>query len=454
MRHGPERYEMKVVSPVLEKKVVHSLCNGSTKLKSKLLRKMTPKHFGYPPTKEIYKKIMTLIKKGKKIPKAKVLSEDITFSEEAQLLLSKKVPILKSSDIDTVVTSLDDYRKLRLLYRGMKKTITYLKGSSEDEKDVDEVLSNVEKIIGEARQSSLVHLSHAGANDNSKVNLKRILDKDITFIPTGIQQFDDVNGGLFRGSLLTIAASSSGGKTALALQLAINAYIKQGINVCYISLEMDEDELWARTYANLCRIDHDIIKLKRFTAKQANYMKKVREKFVEVGKKRGKTFTLFCPQHDMTYSELMLQVEPYNYDMIILDYVNLVKPDSFSMQQAQQLGDLARQGKLYASSHNCISVFLAQLNKEDDVKYSGAIFEHSTMVWKWRYGDKARETHIVDVQVAKARNQRVQINPPLKLKEEFQFMSFTDASDAEIDSSSGVRTASDSDKMEYDEDDL
>lgn len=79
-------------------------------------------------------------------------------------------------------------------------------------------------------------------------------DRDKRGIQTGIKGFDDLTLGLFAGHKTTIVAPPRVGKTALALQIAINV-VKQGIAVGFWSTEMDREEMGIRQISHLARVD-------------------------------------------------------------------------------------------------------------------------------------------------------------------------------------------------------
>lgn len=78
------------------------------------------------------------------------------------------------------------------------------------------------------------------------------MDQPNTYLPTGIPKLDE-SLHLSPGNFLIIGGRPSAGKTALSLQMACQM-AKQGVRVCYFSLETDPDTLTARIIANhLCQ---------------------------------------------------------------------------------------------------------------------------------------------------------------------------------------------------------
>lgn len=71
-------------------------------------------------------------------------------------------------------------------------------------------------------------------------------------IASGIQEYDKLlGGGFIRGGLHIIGARPAVGKSALALQITLNA-ARKGIKVLYVSLEMDSEDCAARLVGNIC----------------------------------------------------------------------------------------------------------------------------------------------------------------------------------------------------------
>lgn len=71
-------------------------------------------------------------------------------------------------------------------------------------------------------------------------------------IPTGISYIDrSINGGFIRKTLVMIAAAPGAGKTTLSQQILENM-AKRGHDVLFICLEMDREQLLARSISRIC----------------------------------------------------------------------------------------------------------------------------------------------------------------------------------------------------------
>jgi replicative DNA helicase len=65
-------------------------------------------------------------------------------------------------------------------------------------------------------------------------------------VPTGFKDIDDMTAGLQPADLIIIAGRPSMGKTALALNIALNAAFKHKVPVAVFSLEMSKEQLVMR----------------------------------------------------------------------------------------------------------------------------------------------------------------------------------------------------------------
>jgi replicative DNA helicase len=78
---------------------------------------------------------------------------------------------------------------------------------------------------------------------------------ELTGVPTGFKDLDEITGGLQAGELVVIGARPSMGKTALAMTIARNAAVDHGKKVAVFSLEMTTLSLTLRLLSAEARVD-------------------------------------------------------------------------------------------------------------------------------------------------------------------------------------------------------
>jgi len=411
-----------------------SICDGDDAIKARLLSVLQPQHFACEETAEIFTRIMGLAKNSKQIPKVLTLRNDPTLSQGAQDVLGSEIEVCAGvDDAEALVDQLELYRKLRVIYENTVKITDSIKDTSTE--SVESALAAAERMILQARSNyQESQLITSGAGSNAEPIVEKVLSQaKPDRILTGFTQFDEASGGWARKDLVLIAATTGGGKSVMAEQLAINAYYKTGQNrnVALVSFEMDEEELYARLIANLSGTEFQDVYLRKL-AKTYNRQQKCREawqKFNRHGEEHDCRFTVWCPTMDVTPSQVGAFLRPAGYDLVLIDYVGLVAPEQ-KAQLWENLGEITREFKGVARRNNCVVAVMAQLDEETNkVKYSKAMRHHSSYVWKWNWGEMQEESKQITVEQEKARHCK---RFPFNLMAQFAYMRIHDVSSDDV----------------------
>ena len=124
--------------------------------------------------------------------------------------------------------------------------------------DLDEVVGDAEKIIFDVTNKR-VQSNFKGISDLLKISFKELETlaenkQHVTGVHTGFEDLDRITAGLHKGDLVILAARPSVGKTALALNIAVNA-ARKGTSVAVFSLEMSAEQLVQRVLCAEARIN-------------------------------------------------------------------------------------------------------------------------------------------------------------------------------------------------------
>lgn len=412
---------MKLFNISSELKSLATICSGGDKASGLLLAKLSVDHFHYAPAKAGFQRVQSLLKSRGEIPTYAEIEADPVLNEDYREVLQDsdyKKPLKGVTRIAKLADTMDKYRKLRALHKTAKAIMEALQESSVN---VDSVLNDASDNITVARAAvdNTEDMMHIGKGNNSTGIVKTIVDDD-SVVPlkrTGFKEFDDKNGGFPDTGVVILCASTSGGKSVMAEQLAING-CGFGESQLVVSLEMDKFQYMSRVLSNLSGVEATKIFRKLLSRKEKKKVKKAYKQFVLDNKKKGIAFTVLAPSHDLTLDQILWTAKPYGYSTITIDYISLLK-DANSDQQAQVLGEISRQCKVFATNNHCLIVLLAQLNDDDKIKYSRAIAENADVMWKWRYGEQEKEGGIIDINCEKYRNGATM---HFAVKEEFQCM--------------------------------
>ena len=367
-----------------------------------LLARVQEDHFGYLPNKEIWNRIKFYLTKGYELPSSSTFKEDPTFSLDAINILSGDVsPVLTLTDAITSFNILEEYRLKRGFFETLTTSSELLNKDTDIKENIETLHTNLLKL--QAKQSDL-EIINTGFNSNDSTIIKDILDSaPEILVPTGITKFDNLSGGWAKGDLVALVGPSGGGKSLLAQQILLNQY-QMGYNVCLVSFEMREIEIYQRILANICDINHTSIKRHQLTDKEKINIKNKWELFTQHGETSNCRLSIINPKQELTASQISSLLKPFNYDCVFIDYLSLIAHTTGNTE-AERLGNSARQFKIGAIANNTVIVILAQYNEEKKrIKYSTAIKDHVSFLWQWEYGESERELGQTEIYQNKTRN--------------------------------------------------
>jgi len=183
----------------------------------------------------------------------------------------------------------------------------------------------------------------------------------LTGIPTGFKKMDDVTGGLQKSDLIVLAARPGMGKTAFALNVALNAAQKAGSNILMFSMEMSKEQLGQRLLAMKANVDMQDIS--RGTLANDKW----RDLIVasdEIGKLNINIDDTPNPSIYDIKNKARRMLAGQGLDLIVVDYLQLMVTQSENV--VQEVSQLTRMFKLMARELNCPIILLSQLSKRPD----------------------------------------------------------------------------------------
>lgn len=206
-------------------------------------------------------------------------------------------------------------------------------------------------------------------------------------VKTGFYKIDDAMGGLEPGDVTVVAARPGCGKSAFATQIVENV-AKQGGKVGYFNLEMRESQIYERFISHSQEIE--LTRLKRAKTflgdEQDHFTKKNRE--IE---KYNVTVVSNC----FTVRKIKAECRHQNYDLIVIDYMQLIEGDKKHGSRNEEVGAISREIKKLAMELNVHIIVLSQLNRASEsrqdkeptaseLRESGAIEQDASniiMIW-------------------------------------------------------------------------
>jgi replicative DNA helicase len=390
-----------------EIQVLASIAN-STHYNFKYLGLVKQEMFGSPASQEIYQRISKLASEGGKIPSFEALARDPRLSQASrQIVVSARTVRYRSpADFEQGVKTLSTYYKARMLLDTHEKITAALSGDSIED-DFADIEGSLENTLFKMRTEGVeekIWTGKAGKADLKDL-AKRALDNASTGrkFKTGWGEFDENTGGLEPGNVMLITANTGGGKSVAAVTMLTNMYRGQNLNVAYISLEMNENEVMERMISNVTGEEFAPIHLGRLSpVRKAEIL----EKFDRFNDSSTGSLNLYTPKQDYTIEQLFNQIQSAKLDVAILDYLGLVRPGNYGKNATEeyQLRQMTRFAKRAAERMGCAVILLAQLNDEGQIMYSRGIGHHVHYWLKWFCRDEDIQRGFVVVENGKSRN--------------------------------------------------
>ena len=205
---------------------------------------LVPDDFYHPGHQVLYQAALTLDQDNRPVDLI-TLSEHLT-SHKLLDRVGGPVALAEIADFEATAANVVHYAGIvrdKAVKRHLIQVATEIVGMGyEETSDATELLDSAESRIfslGEERAQSTLRPLHEEMHDAvDHVEALMARGGDLTGLPTGYKNLDELTGGLQPGDLIILAARPSMGKTALALNLARNVAVDQGKNVAVFSLEM------------------------------------------------------------------------------------------------------------------------------------------------------------------------------------------------------------------------
>jgi replicative DNA helicase len=209
------------------------------------------------------------------------------------------------------------------------------------------------------------------------------------------------------------------GKSALVSNIAENVAIENRVSVALFSLEMSETELAHRFLASQSRIKGEELRKGRVTDSKW-------PKIVEASNRLAEAPLFVDDSSDVGLLEVrakarrLHQREPGGLGLVIVDYLQLMRPDGRVESRVEQVGQMSRGLKILARELDVPVIALSQLNRSveartdkrpllSDLRESGSIEQDSDLVvfiYRDEYynREESQEEGIAELIVAKHRN--------------------------------------------------
>lgn len=282
------------------------------------------------------------------------------------------------TNVDNLINILKEKTVLRKLLSKAFEIISKVY-TADRENDSQSILITAEKAILELGEqivtTSLMDLSTL-SNEMVKVldSLAKSRDKHVTGIPTSFPPLDEMTNGFQRKDLILLAARPSVGKTALALNIALNV-AKNGYGVAFFSLEMSREQLFFRLISQKAQIELSGLRRGYFTQEEK---RKILRTIDELS-----SYPIFIDDNpSLTVVDIGAKLrrlkKEKKVDLVIIDYLQLMTGKGLTEERGkfenrnQEVAAISRALKLLAKELDLPILALSQLSRAPEKRSEAA----------------------------------------------------------------------------------
>jgi replicative DNA helicase len=237
----------------------------------------------------------------------------------------------------------------------------------------------------------------------------------ITGIPSDFIDIDRITNGFQPSDFIIIAGRPAMGKTAFALNIAINSASKYKKSVAVFSLEMSAGQLAQRLIGSEARINSTKLKNGKLTMEEW-------QNLAAIGGSLSEAKLFIDDTAAISVMELRAKCRrirrEHGLDLVIIDYLQLMG-GSRAENREQQISEISRSLKALAKELNIPIIALSQLNRSvesradkrpypSDLRESGAIEQDADLIlFLYRdevYNKDTKFPGIAEVIISKHRN--------------------------------------------------
>lgn len=286
---------------------------------------------------------------------------------------------------------------------------------------LQETLSHAEKsifdiVMNRTEGESLKHIREVLMNTYEQIEELARHPGEMTGVPTGFIDLDNLLTGMHGGELILIGARPSMGKTSFAMNIASHASIYAGKSVAVFSLEMPREQIAMRVLCSDARVDMQKVRKGLLGSDDWIRLAKALGPMSNAPMYIDDTAGITPTQLRSRCRRLMME---HKLDLIVLDYLGLMHADGRVESRQLEVAEISRQLKAIALELKVPLIACAQLSRANkdridkrpilsDLRDSGSIEQDADVVMflhrEEYYNHDTEDKNIGEVIIAKQRN--------------------------------------------------
>jgi replicative DNA helicase len=390
----------------------------------KVADSLLPEYFYKTNHQIIFKTMLELVSKNEPVDLV-TLSEKLRVNNDLEKIggMTYLTDILEtittSANIEYYANIIEEKAVLRHLITTGSNIVEQAFSESLEVADIlDSAEKQIFKVADKRMKKGFMHIGNILGTVMDDIEAMYNNDISLLGISSGFVDLDRITSGFQDSDLIILAARPSMGKTALALNLVMEAAIKQKKSVGIFSLEMSKESLVNRMLCAHAQIDSNRLKTGNL---HDNDWKKLMRSLAKLDE--AKIFiddTASITGMEVRAKARRIQAEK-GLDLLVIDYLQLMQGSrSRSENRTQEISEISRQVKAIARELKVPVIALSQLSRSieqrndkipklSDLRESGEIEQTADLVMFIHREDfydhqNAGVNSLTDVIVAKHRN--------------------------------------------------
>ena len=311
-----------------------------------------------------------------------------------------------------------------------------------------EYIDYAEKIISDLakkrKSDNLVPVKDVVENVEQMIITNRNSESELVGLSTGYHELDSLTLGLQKQNLIILAARPAMGKSAFAMNLALNIARKQ-VNengnrptVAIFSFEMSQEQITQRMLASMAQLHLGNIQKGNLNHKEMSYLK--------VAINELSSLNLYYSDSSLnTVADIRAKCrrlkQKMGLDFVVIDYLQLINTSASSSRsnRQEQVAEMSRALKQLARELDIPILALSQLSRDidsrenkhpvmSDLRESGAIEQDADLIMflyrEYQYNKDAKFKELAELTIGKNRSGSTG-DKPLKFLFKGEYQLFT-----------------------------
>jgi replicative DNA helicase len=288
--------------------------------------------------------------------------------------------------------------------------------------EVGDLVDRAEQIVFELGQqrvtSDFAHIEVLLKESFERITQLYEAGAEITGVPSGYRELDQLTSGFQPGNLIILAARPSMGKSGLGLCVAANLGVRHSVPVALFTLEMSKSEVTQRMMCSEAKVESQRLRSGRLAPDDWPRLTAACDRLMKAPiyvDDTGSTTIM-----ELRSKARRLKSREPSLGLIIIDYLQLMTSGASAENRVQEVSQISRSLKVLARELDVPILAMSQLSRAveqrhdkrpllSDLRESGSLEQDSDLVFfiyrdEYYLGEESDQQGIAEVILAKHRN--------------------------------------------------